>query len=70
MRSLSITRAARLDLKKIAAHTQKTWGITQRRIYLLTAAKIIAPAPTTFEMAMMSGIALLLCCLTLELSRR
>lgn len=34
MSSLLITRAARLDLKKIAAHTQRTWGVTQRRLYL------------------------------------
>ncbi|HET7269439.1 MAG TPA: type II toxin-antitoxin system RelE/ParE family toxin [Oleiagrimonas sp.] len=34
MSSLLITRAARLDLKKIAAYTQKTWGVTRRRIYL------------------------------------
>lgn len=34
MSSLFITRAARLDLKKIAAYTQKTWGVTQRRTYL------------------------------------
>lgn len=34
MSSLFITRAVRLDLKKIAAHTQKTWGVTQRRLYL------------------------------------
>lgn len=34
MSSLFITRAARLDLKKIAAYTQKTWGVTLRRTYL------------------------------------
>lgn len=34
MSSLFITRAARLDLKKIAAYTQRTWGVAQRRLYL------------------------------------
>lgn len=34
MSALFITRAAREDLKKIAAYTQTTWGVTQRRIYL------------------------------------
>ncbi len=34
MSALLITRAARADLKKIAAYTQKTWGVAQRRIYL------------------------------------
>lgn len=29
-----ISRAARADLKNIAAYTQKIWGAKQRRIYL------------------------------------
>jgi len=34
MSLLFITRAARRDLKKIAAYTQKTWSVAQRRLYL------------------------------------
>jgi len=34
MSPLFLTRAARSDLKRIAAYTQKTWGATQRRTYL------------------------------------
>jgi len=29
-----VSRAARADLKNIAAYTQKVWGAEQRRIYL------------------------------------
>ena len=34
MSSFEVTRAARADLKNIAAYTQKTWGSDQRRTYI------------------------------------
>lgn len=34
MTSFSVSRAARADLKNIAAYTQKNWGAEQRRTYL------------------------------------
>jgi len=34
MTSFTVSRAARADLKNIAAYTQKTWGANQRRIYI------------------------------------
>lgn len=34
MSSFSVSRAARADLKNIAAYTQKTWGAEQRRTYI------------------------------------
>lgn len=34
MNSFSVSRAARADLKNIAAYTQKTWGASQRKTYL------------------------------------
>lgn len=34
MSSFEVTRAARADLKNIAAYTQKTWGSEQRRTYI------------------------------------
>ena len=34
MSSFSVSSAARIDLKKIAAYTQKTWGVEQRRTYI------------------------------------
>lgn len=34
MSSFSVSKAARADLKTIAAYTQNTWGVDQRRIYL------------------------------------
>ena len=34
MSTFSVSRAARADLKNIAAYTQKVWGAEQRRIYL------------------------------------
>lgn len=34
MTSFSVSRAARADLKNIAAYTQKIWGAEQRRTYL------------------------------------
>jgi len=48
MTPLLISRAARVDLKKIAAYTQKTWGIPQRRAYLKgldTAFRFLADNP-------------------------
>ncbi len=33
MRAFSLTKAAKADLKSIAAHTQLRWGKEQRRIY-------------------------------------
>jgi len=32
--SFFVSRAARADLKNIAAYTQKTWGAVQRRAYI------------------------------------
>jgi toxin ParE1/3/4 len=32
--AFSVSRAARADLKNIAAYTQKVWGAEQRRTYL------------------------------------
>lgn len=49
MTSLLISRAARVDLKKIAAYTQRTWGVTQRRAYLKgldTSFRLLADNPT------------------------
>jgi len=34
MSSLVVSRAAKADLKNIAAYTQKTWGAAQRRAYI------------------------------------
>jgi toxin ParE1/3/4 len=34
MNSFFVSRAARADLKNIAAYTQKTWGAVQRRTYI------------------------------------
>jgi toxin ParE1/3/4 len=34
MNSFSVSRAARADLKNIAAYTQNTWGAEQRKTYL------------------------------------
>jgi len=34
MSSFSVSRAARSDLKNIAAYTQRIWGAEQRRTYL------------------------------------
>ena len=34
MTSYSLSKAARKDLKSIAAFTQKTWGASQRRAYI------------------------------------
>jgi len=34
MNAFSVSRAARSDLKNIAAYTQKVWGAEQRRTYL------------------------------------
>lgn len=34
MTGFSVSSAARSDLKKIAAYTQKVWGAEQRRTYL------------------------------------
>lgn len=34
MSSFDVSKAARADLKNIAAYTQKTWGASQRRKYL------------------------------------
>lgn len=34
MNAFSVSRAARVDLKNIAAYTQKVWGAEQRRTYL------------------------------------
>lgn len=34
MSSFSVSKAARADLKNIAAYTQKTWGAKQRRAYI------------------------------------
>ena len=34
MSTFSVTKAARADLKNIAAYTQRTWGAKQRRTYL------------------------------------
>lgn len=34
MSAFSVSRAARADLKNIAAYTQKNWGAKQRRTYL------------------------------------
>lgn len=34
MTAFSVSRAARADLKNVAAYTQKVWGAEQRRIYL------------------------------------
>lgn len=34
MTAFSISRAARADLKNVAAYTQKVWGAEQRRTYL------------------------------------
>lgn len=34
MKPFLISRAARGDLKNIAAYTQKVWGVQQRRTYL------------------------------------
>lgn len=34
MNAFSVSRAARADLKNIAAYTQKVWGAGQRRTYL------------------------------------
>ena len=34
MSSFLVSRAARADLKNIAAYTQKTWGAEQRRAYI------------------------------------
>lgn len=34
MSKFVVSRAARTDLKNIAAFTQKNWGASQRRIYL------------------------------------
>jgi toxin ParE1/3/4 len=34
MSSFDVSKAARADLKNIAAYTQKTWGACQRRKYL------------------------------------
>ncbi len=34
MSACSVSRAARADLKNIAAYTQKVWGTEQRRTYL------------------------------------
>lgn len=34
MSLFSVSRAARADLKNIAAYTQKTWGVEQRRAYI------------------------------------
>ena len=34
MNSFLVSRAARADLKNIAAYTQKTWGPVQRRVYI------------------------------------
>ena len=34
MNASSVSRAARVDLKNIAAYTQKVWGAEQRRTYL------------------------------------
>jgi toxin ParE1/3/4 len=34
MSAFSVSRAARADLKNIAAYTQKVWGAEQRRTYL------------------------------------
>ena len=34
MTSFGVSRAARADLKNIAAYTQKTWGSEQRRTYI------------------------------------
>ena len=34
MSLFSVSRAARADLKNIAAYTQKTWGAEQRRTYI------------------------------------
>jgi len=34
MTAFSVSRAARSDLKNIAAYTQKNWGANQRRTYI------------------------------------
>lgn len=34
MTTFSVSKAARADLKNIAAYTQKVWGAEQRRTYL------------------------------------
>lgn len=34
MSTFSVSRAARADLKNIAAYTQKVWGAEQRRTYI------------------------------------
>ncbi|MFT7389192.1 MAG: toxin ParE1/3/4 [Candidatus Endobugula sp.] len=34
MNAFFVSRAARADLKNIAAYTQKTWGAVQRRAYI------------------------------------
>ncbi|WP_027847515.1 type II toxin-antitoxin system RelE/ParE family toxin, partial [Marinospirillum minutulum] len=34
MSLFSVSRAARADLKNIAAYTQKTWGAEQRKAYI------------------------------------
>ena len=34
MNSFTVSRAARADLKNIAAYTQTTWGAKQRKIYI------------------------------------
>ena len=34
MSSFEVSRAARADLKNIAAYTQRTWGSLQRRTYI------------------------------------
>ena len=34
MSSFFVSRAAKADLKNIAAYTQKTWGADQRRAYI------------------------------------
>lgn len=34
MNSFFVSRAAKTDLKNIAAYTQKAWGATQRRAYI------------------------------------
>ena len=34
MSSFAVSRSARVDVKNIAAYTQKTWGLNQRRDYI------------------------------------
>ena len=34
MKSFTVSNAARTDLKKIAAYTQRTWGAKQRKTYI------------------------------------